>query len=109
MKLALSPRVLKKARPELAAFCLGLFLALYSMAAIPALHERVHGDASDPAHQCAVTFFSHGQVHCASTAVECRQPAPLLLSNEPAPAPVFLSADVRLLPSRGPPASSLFV
>jgi hypothetical protein len=109
MKLALSPPVLQKARPGLAAFCLLVFLALYTMVAFPALHALVHSDACDPSHQCAVTLFSHGQVHCASTAVEFLHPAPIFLSNQPPPAPIFVPADVRLLPGRGPPSALLFV
>jgi hypothetical protein len=108
MQPALSPRVLKKARPGLAAFCLGVFLGVYAMAAIPALHTLVHDDASDPAHQCAVTLLSQGQVHCASVTVECGQPAPIFAPTAPASTRIFVSTDVRLLPVRGPPAGPLF-
>ncbi|MGA2175217.1 MAG: hypothetical protein ABSH38_09575 [Verrucomicrobiota bacterium] len=100
---------MKKARRGLAAFCLGVFLALYAMVAIPALHALAHEGARDAGHECAVTLFAHGQVHSASTAVELRQPAPLILSGDPQPAAIFVSADIRLLPSRGPPAGSLFI
>jgi hypothetical protein len=74
------------------------------MAAAPALHELVHHDAGDPSHQCAVTLFLGGQVHCPGTGVEVIKSAPILISLAPARRIVCISADVRLLPSRGPPS-----
>jgi hypothetical protein len=109
MKLGLSPGMMKKAGRGLAGFCLVLFLAVYAMVAIPALHVLAHDGARDAGHECAVTLFAHGQVHCASTIVELRRPAPLLLAAELPPRAIFISADVRLLPSRAPPQGFLFL
>jgi hypothetical protein len=109
MKPGLSPGMMKKARQGLGFFCLGVFLAIYAMAAIPGLHTLAHNGARDAQHECAVTLFAHGQVHCASTVVEWRQPTSVLLSSAPAPRAIFVSADIRLLPSRGPPGGFLFL
>jgi hypothetical protein len=103
MKPESSPGMTKKASRVLAVFSLSLFLAVYAMVAIPALHRLAHDGARDARHECAVTLFAHGQVHCASTMVEWRQPAPLVVATESARRVVFAAADVRLLPSRGPP------
>ncbi len=107
MFLAPLQRLVKNARRRVGALCLGVFLALYAMAAVPALHALAHHDARDANHECAVTLFAHGQVHSADAAAELRLPAPLILSSDPAPAPLIVSADIRLLPSRGPPAERL--
>ena len=88
-----------------AVFCLLLFVALEAMTVAPALHHWVHHDASDPAHQCAVTLFLSGQVHTPNTEVAIINRLPVLISIEPARRVEFSSTDIRLLPSRGPPFS----
>jgi hypothetical protein len=105
----LSMKVFRKKRRGASALLLVLFLFLQAMAASPALHTLVHHDAADPDHECAVTLFAHGQVNFSSTAapVFCA-PAGLIFS-ESSPRIIFVSADVRLLPGRGPPASSALV
>ena len=104
-----SMKVFRKKRQGASALLLGFFLSLQAMAAFPALHALVHPDASDPDHECAVTLFSHGQVDVSSAAapVFCA-PARLIFSQSP-PRIIFVSADIRLLPSRGPPASPALV
>jgi hypothetical protein len=87
-----------------AGFCLIVFLLVQAMAAVPAFHAWLHHDASDPGHECAVTLFLHGQVHAPSTKVEVAKSLPVLVAEAPAHGVDFVSADVRLLPSRGPPA-----
>ncbi|HUD45188.1 MAG TPA: hypothetical protein VMR33_00075 [Candidatus Baltobacteraceae bacterium] len=94
----------KEARQGVAALCLFLFLALQAMAAVPALHALIHSDSSDPSHQCAVTLFLHGQVHASSAAVEVAGGPPVFAARPLFGTVVFVSSDVRLLPSRGPPA-----
>ncbi|MGP8197918.1 MAG: hypothetical protein ACLQU4_00265 [Limisphaerales bacterium] len=73
------------------------------------MHRLIHKDADDPGHECAITLFCHGQVNVSSAAapVFC-VPAGLIFS-ESRPRIVFVSADVRLLPGRGPPASPALV
>jgi hypothetical protein len=94
---------LKEARQGAAALCLLIFLAVQAMAAAPALHALVHGDASDPSHHCAVTMFLHGQVHASSAAVKVARSAPAFAAEPLFAVAAFVSADVRLLPCRGPP------
>jgi hypothetical protein len=83
---------------------LGLFLLVQAMAMAPAFHAWVHHDACDPGHECAATLLVSGQVHCPTTGVETPKDPPVLVLLAPAPCVDFVSADVRLLPSRGPPA-----
>jgi hypothetical protein len=51
-----------------AAFGLGLFLTLQSLATSAVLHKFVHADADSLDHHCAITLFSRGQVSTADVA-----------------------------------------
>ena len=96
---------LESKRRCVSALLLAVFLSLQAMAALPALHAFVHHDSSDPNHECAVTLLLHGQVDASSAATPVFV-APQILSVVPdAPEAIFVSADLRLLPSRGPPAA----
>ncbi|HZM02765.1 MAG TPA: hypothetical protein VFC44_07050 [Candidatus Saccharimonadales bacterium] len=97
----------RKNKQSASGVMLGLILALLTLSAVPALHAMVHPDAAEPGHQCAVTLFSHGQVDVSSTVAPfVSAPAPLIF-RQSLPGVVFVSVDLRLLPSRGPPASSV--
>jgi hypothetical protein len=85
-------------------FCLGVFLLVQVMAAVPSFHAWLHNDARDPNHECAVTLMLHGQVHSATAGVEAIKCPPVLICHVPALCVDFVSSDVRLLPGRGPPA-----
>jgi len=85
-------------------FCLALFLLVQTMAAVPAVHEWVHHDACEPGHECAATLLLSGQVHSPATYVAVIKPLPVLVCCAPARVVDFVSADVQLLPCRGPPA-----
>jgi len=85
-------------------FGLGIFLLVQVMAAVPAFHAWVHHDAGEPNHECAVTLFLNGQLHSPTTQVEALKCPVIFISYTPAQGVDFVSADVRLLPSRGPPA-----
>jgi hypothetical protein len=87
-----------------AVICLGVFLLAQAMASVPAFHTWVHHDASDSNHECAATLLLNGQVHSATTEVGVTRNLPVFISQVPARAVDFVSTDVRLLPSRGPPA-----
>jgi hypothetical protein len=104
MTQAPSKRVWRAAKRGGAVFCLALVVAVYAMAAVPALHKLVHPDAGDPSHACAVTLFLGGQVHCPGTDAGVITAPPVLISPAPAHCADFISADVRLLPGRGPPS-----
>jgi hypothetical protein len=93
----------KEARQGVAALCLLILLAVQAMAVFPSLHALVHNDSTDPSHRCAVTMLLHGQVHATGGAVEVIRNAPIFFARPLATSAVFVSADVRLLPSRGPP------
>ncbi len=94
-------RVAKKGASLLS---LSVFLLVQVMAAIPAFHAWAHQDARDPSHECAVTLFLHGQVHTPATGVEVIKHQPGLFFLTQQRVADFTSTDLRLLPSRGPPA-----
>jgi len=62
-------------RPEqfgkmaVAALLIATFLASLLLAASPSLHEHWHKDASNPAHQCAITTFQQQQLTASNPAV----------------------------------------
>ena len=99
-------KVLQTKRQGASALLLFLFLSLQAMAALPGLHALVHPDASDPAHECAVTLLSHGQIDVSSAAETVFRNAQLVVFNAEPPRIIFISTDIRLLPGRGPPVSS---
>ena len=96
-----------KVKQAASAFLLGLVLSLQLFVALPGLHAWIHPDAADANHECAVTLFSHGQVHLDDA------PAPIfyapqgLIAETIRPGVEFVSVDLLLLPSRGPPAFSV--
>jgi hypothetical protein len=100
-----SMKTFRRKRRGASAFLLGLLLSLQAMAVFPALHALVHHDACDPDHECAVTLFTHGQVDASTTAVAVVSAPAVPVFNQEPPGIIFVSADIRLLPSRGPPAS----
>jgi len=102
---SLAKRILRAAKFGSTFFCLAVFIAVHALAAVPALHKLVHHDAGDPSHQCAVTLLLNGEVHCPGTEVAVTKSTPVLISVAPSRRIVWVSADVRLLPGRGPPSS----
>lgn len=96
-----------KRRQGASAFLLFLFLSLQALAVFPALHEMVHPDAGDADHECAVTLFSHGQVDAPATVPPVFCPPATVTFSPASPKVVFVSADIRLLPGRGPPSTSV--
>jgi hypothetical protein len=104
MMPAPAKRFMRAAKSGAGFFALSVFLLVQVMAAVPAFHAWAHQDARDPGHECAVTLILNGQFHTPVTEVEVTKHQPVLLSSAPARSVHFISADVRLLPSRGPPA-----
>jgi hypothetical protein len=104
MTPAPSRGIMRAAKSGAGFFCLSVFLLVQIMAAVPAFHAWAHHDARDSGHECAVTLFLHGQVHSPTTEIEVTKHLPVLVSTTPVRRVDFISADVRLLPSRGPPA-----
>jgi hypothetical protein len=88
----------------LAALLASLILLLNAMAACPALHHLIHGDADKTGHECAVMMFAHGKVESASVDVPAAVAA---VSIETAPQiefTIFSAAIENLPPGRAPPA-----
>jgi hypothetical protein len=106
MQQALSWAFSRKAKRGLAALGFAVFLLLQAMVTFPGLHALFHHDASEPDHECTVTLFVHGQVHYADTVIPVLRPAPLPVFIQSLRQAVFVSADVRLRPVRGPPSPS---
>jgi hypothetical protein len=100
-----SMNVFRKKRQGASALLLSLFLSLQALAVSPALHALVHPDCGDADHECAVTLFSHGQVDASSTVAPVFRAPVCLIFSQSLPEIIFVSADIRLLPSRGPPPS----
>jgi hypothetical protein len=99
-----SMKAFRMKRQAACALLLSLFLSLQAMATFPALHAFIHHDACDPDHQCAVTLFSHGQVNASPASVLVFCALACLFFSQALPGVIFVSADIRLLPSRAPPA-----
>ena len=88
---------------------MALILVLSLLAVHPSLHKFIHKDADDTGHECAVTLFCHGQVNVSSTAAPVFCAPERLIFSQSLPRIIFVSADIRLLPGRGPPASPALV
>lgn len=101
---ALPKRFMRTVKSGAAVFCLGIFLLVQLMAAVPCFHAWLHHDASEADHECAATLLLSGQVHASNADVNVARPAPVLISQSPDRQVHFDSTDIRWLPSRGPPA-----
>jgi hypothetical protein len=96
-----------RARQFWALICLLLFAALQLLATSEPLHKALHSDAGTPAHHCAVTLLTHGQVSAPAAAVALAVfVATLLFSLPLLKSAAFSSSDYRLSPSRAPPSHS---
>lgn len=93
----------RKTKRTASALALGLFLVLYVLTAVPALHVLIHPDAGDPRHECAVTLFSHGRAHHSATTIEIVRTVPLVRREASPSTPILISTDVQLPTCRGPP------
>jgi hypothetical protein len=104
MKASPAKEIMRAAKKGASFLSLSVFLLVQVMAAIPAFHAWAHQDARDPSHECAVTLFLHGQIHAPATEVEVTKPPPGLFYVAQPCTSNFKFTDLRLLPSRGPPA-----
>jgi hypothetical protein len=105
LKVATS-RLFRRSRIPLGILWVFVVLLLNLLAASPALHARVHTDAGNSDHQCAITLFAHGQVDSPVTDTLATVPAGVV---EIRPQFSVLTPDVRvalLPPGRAPPVSS---
>jgi ABC-type phosphate/phosphonate transport system substrate-binding protein len=60
---------MRPGKAAIALLLIGLVLLLDAMAACHDLHEKIHKDADQPGHECAVTMFAHGKVDSATVDV----------------------------------------
>jgi hypothetical protein len=81
-------------------------LLLNFLAASPSLHERIHADAGQVGHQCAVMLFAHGQVDAAAVDISVSAPPILVESIPSVEFSVFSPAIGNLPAGRAPPVSS---
>jgi len=86
---------------------IGFVLLLNTLAAVPPLHELIHKDAGEAAHQCAVTLFAHGQVDSPVAAVAACIPVAPVQALPLVSISVFNVLAATLPPGRGPPVSLL--
>lgn len=88
-----------------AALLVGLVLVCSLLSSAPGWHERLHLDAGQEGHHCAITFFAQGQIEGPGPQlrwdpIRPEYPGPILFVRD-----TFSSApDFFLLPSCGPPA-----
>ncbi len=61
-----------------AVFILGAFLWTLALSASPQLHERVHPDANQADHTCAVTFIASGNYNHSAAAPLISAPVPVV-------------------------------
>ena len=92
-----------RARRKLSAFLLAIFAGLQLVAAAPGIHALIHPDCNSPQHECAVTLFTHGQVNSSDVTIAATSLPSLVRQNETFPEQSFISREIPLPPSRGPP------
>jgi hypothetical protein len=90
----------------IASLLVGLVLLLGAMAASPSLHERLHADASEAGHHCAVTLFAHGQVDSASADINVDVPKGIVVSDPLVQISAYSPAIENLPAGRAPPVSA---
>jgi hypothetical protein len=104
MRFATKPFT-RRSQAVIASLLVGLVLLLDALASSPALHARLHHDADQPGHECAVTIFAHGQVDACAVDMPVTPPS---AGIEFLP-PVLISLPNTLVetlpPGRGPPVS----
>jgi len=84
--------------------CLLLFLALQPFAGSEVLHQAIHSDANSPAHHCAITLLTQGQVSPPLVpSLWIAFAATLIFFLPPFKTAAFSSFDYRLCSSRAPP------
>lgn len=83
----------------------GVVFVLGALAVSPELHERLHPDAGEHGHQCAVTLFAHGQVDQVTPASLPPVPAPGLELARPEFHFFAVNPTLPETDARGPPWS----
>jgi hypothetical protein len=72
---------------------LSAFLLALTLAVAPQLHERLHSDSADPAHNCAVTLIASGSYdHCIVPVVISAPRPATQFATLPSLSPVWVAA-----------------
>ena len=84
--------------------CFALFLGFQLFATVPQLHSRLHSDAADSNHHCALTLLTQGQLNTtANEGIVKIFVAELIPTLLPAGEKLVLSDYRQLPPGRAPP------
>jgi len=98
-------RLIQPGRVPLGILLVFLVLLLNFLAASPSLHARIHTDAGQTEHQCAVTLFAHGHVDSAPVGIPIFAPMDLAAARPAFNLSVFTPAIENLPAERAPPVS----
>lgn len=80
-------------RRAIAGWVCAAFLAGLALSVVPQWHERLHPNAKDPQHECAVTLIASGNYQHTTAAPLVVAPAPALqFSFIPALHPVWVAS-----------------
>jgi len=71
---------------------LGAFFFALVLGSAPQLHARIHNDAGQPGHICAVTLIASGNVDCAALPVLIAPHEYFQFSNVPVLTPVWVES-----------------
>lgn len=93
--MRISSRLIDRGRAFVATWLLGSFFFALVLGSLPELHARVHNDANQPGHICAVTLIASGSVDHATVAPVITATAHLEFANVPVFAPVWVESSFR--------------
>ena len=102
----MSQSIVRWSKLSFGSLLVGCVLLLNVLAAAPNLHALVHSDAGQSEHQCAVTFFAHGQMDAPDAAVAAAIPVAPFEFLPHASVLVFNTLVATLPPGRAPPGST---
>ena len=99
-------RILRRVvKPALAGLLAVLLLVTTTASASHLLHRALHGNAASPNHNCVICLFAKGQVSTADgVATLAAFVAVFFFTVSWNSVPALASIDLRLSPSRAPPA-----
>ncbi len=78
-KVRIVLEAIRRLRALVASGLLVAFLLALGLAVAPQLHERSHGDAALPTHECAVTLLASGRCESATAPIVFVAPRPVVL------------------------------
>jgi hypothetical protein len=93
--MRISSRLTDRGWAFVSTWLLGSFFFALVLGSSPELHARVHHDANQPGHTCAVTLIASGSVDHAPVAPVIMATADLEFAKAPALAPVWVESSFR--------------